>query len=47
MTKARTSASRFARTKDAAYAARAGAPGAAKVDASVIDSIVKALGDVK
>jgi Domain of unknown function (DUF4340) len=37
----------FARTKDAAYAARAGAPGAAKVDASVIDSIVKALGDVK
>jgi hypothetical protein len=37
----------FARTKDAAYAARVGAPGAAKVDASVIDSIVKALGDVK
>lgn len=37
----------FARTKDAAYAARAGVPGAAKVDASVIDSIVKALGDVK
>jgi uncharacterized protein DUF4340 len=37
----------FARTKDAAYAARAGAPGAAKVDASLIDSIVKALGDVK
>ncbi len=37
----------FARTKDAAYAARAGSPGAAKVDASVIDSIVKALGDVK
>jgi hypothetical protein len=37
----------FARTKDTAYAARAGSPGAAKVDASVIDSIVKALGDVK
>ena len=37
----------FARTADTAYAARAGAPGAAKVDASVIDSIVKALGDVK
>jgi hypothetical protein len=37
----------FARTADAAYAARAGAPGAAKVDASLIDSIVKALGDVK
>jgi hypothetical protein len=37
----------FARAKDGAYAARAGSPGAAKVDASVIDSIVKALGDVK
>jgi hypothetical protein len=37
----------FARTKDGAYAARAGGPGAAKVDASVIDSIVKALGEVK
>src|SRR3954469_2349118 len=37
----------FARTKDGAYAARAGSPGAAKVDASVIDSIVKALGEVK
>lgn len=37
----------FARTKDAAYAARAGSPGAAKVDAASIDSIVKALGDVK
>ena len=37
----------FARTKDSAYAARAGAPGAAKVDGSVIDSIVKALGEVK
>jgi hypothetical protein len=37
----------FARTKDAAFAARAGAPGAAKVDASLIDSIIKALGDVK
>ena len=37
----------FARTKDAAYAARAGSPGAAKIDASLIDSIVKAFGDVK
>jgi hypothetical protein len=37
----------FARIKDAAYAARPGAPGAAKVDASAIDSIVKALGEVK
>jgi len=37
----------FARAKDGAYATRAGAPGAAKVDASVIDSIVKALGEVK
>jgi hypothetical protein len=37
----------FTRTKDTTYAARAGAPGAAKVDATVIDSIVKALGDVK
>jgi hypothetical protein len=37
----------FARTKDAAYAARTGSPGAAKIDASLIDSIVKALGDVK
>ncbi len=37
----------FARTTDAAYAGRTGSPGAAKVDASVIDSIVKALGDVK
>ena len=37
----------FARTKDAAFAARAGAPGAAKVDVSLIDSIIKALGDVK
>lgn len=37
----------FARTKDVAYAARAGSPGAAKVDTSLIDSIVKALGDVK
>ena len=37
----------FARTKDAAYAARAGIPGAAKVDASTIDGIVKALGEIK
>jgi Domain of unknown function (DUF4340) len=37
----------FARTKDAAYAGRGGSPGAAKVDASLIDSIIKALGDVK
>jgi hypothetical protein len=37
----------FSRTTDAAYALRAGSPGAAKIDASVIDSIVKALGDVK
>jgi len=37
----------FARTKDAAYAARTGSPGAAKIDASLIDSILKALGDVK
>ncbi len=37
----------FARTADGGYAARAGSPGAAKVDTGVIDSIVKALGDVK
>jgi hypothetical protein len=37
----------FSRTADGAYALRAGSPGAAKVDASVIDSIVKALGDIK
>jgi hypothetical protein len=37
----------LARTKDAAYAARTGSPGAAKIDASLIDSILKALGDVK
>jgi hypothetical protein len=37
----------FARTKDGAYASRAGSPGAAKVDATVIDAIVKALEDVK
>lgn len=37
----------FARSGDAAYAARAGSPGAAKIDASVIDGIVKALEDVK
>lgn len=37
----------FARTKDAAYATRVGSPGAAKIDASLIDSIVKALGEMK
>jgi hypothetical protein len=37
----------FARAGDSAYAARAGSPGAANVDAAVIDGIVKALGDVK
>jgi uncharacterized protein DUF4340 len=37
----------FARAGDSAYAARAGSPGAATVDAAVIDGIVKALGDVK
>lgn len=37
----------FARTADAAHAARTGSPGAAKVDAAVIDAIVKALEDVK
>lgn len=37
----------FARSQDGAYAARTGSPGAAKIDASLIDSIVKALGDVK
>ena len=37
----------FARSGGAAYASRAGSPGAAKIDASTIDSIVKALEDVK
>ncbi len=37
----------FARTADTGYAARAGSPGAAKVDAAAIDGIVKALGDMK
>jgi hypothetical protein len=37
----------FARTPDAAYASRAGSPGAAKVDAAVIDGIEKALEDLK
>ncbi len=37
----------FARTKDGAYASRTGSPGAAKVDATVIDTIVKAFEDVK
>jgi hypothetical protein len=37
----------FARTADGAFAARGGSPGAAKVDAAVIDGIVKALEDLK
>lgn len=37
----------FARSGGTAYAARAGSPGAAKIEASVIDGIVKALEDVK
>ena len=37
----------FARTAGCRLCGAAGRPGAAKVDASVIDSIVKALGDVK
>jgi hypothetical protein len=37
----------FAKAGDAAYASRAGSPGAAKIDASVIDGVVKALEDVK
>jgi hypothetical protein len=37
----------FARSGGTAYAARAGSPGAAKIDASAIDAIVKALEDVK
>ena len=37
----------FARAGGSAYAARAGSPGAATVDASAIDGIVKALEDVK
>jgi hypothetical protein len=37
----------FARAGGTAYAARAGSPGASIVDPSVIDGIVKALGDVK
>ncbi|SRR6266542_2482174 len=37
----------FARAGGAAYASRAGSPGAAKIDASTIDSIVKALEDLK
>ena len=37
----------FARTGDSGYAARGGSPGAAKVDAAVIDGIIKALEDVK
>jgi hypothetical protein len=37
----------FARAGGAAYASRAGSPGAAKIDAATIDSIVKALEDLK
>jgi hypothetical protein len=37
----------FARSGGSAYAARAGSPGAATVDAAVIDGIVKALEDIK
>jgi hypothetical protein len=37
----------FARSGGAAYASRAGSPGAAKIDASTIDAIVKALEDLK
>ena len=37
----------FAKGADGAYAARGGTPGAARIDASLIDTIVKALEDVK
>jgi hypothetical protein len=37
----------FARSGDSAYAARAGSPGAAKIESSVIDAIIKALEDLK
>jgi hypothetical protein len=37
----------FARADGSAYASRAGSPGAAKIDASTIDAIVKALEDLK
>src|SRR5207237_3187611 len=37
----------FARAGGTAYASRAGSPGAAKIDASTIDAIVKALEDLK
>ena len=37
----------FARAGGAAYASRGGSPGVAKIDAATIDSIVKALEDVK
>ena len=37
----------FARGGGAAYASRTGSPGAAKIEASTIDSIVKALEDLK
>jgi hypothetical protein len=37
----------FARSGDSAYAARVGSPGAAKIESSVIDAIVKAIEDLK
>ncbi|MEP6914659.1 MAG: DUF4340 domain-containing protein [Acidobacteriota bacterium] len=37
----------FARTPDSGFAARAGSPGAAKLDTATIDGIVKALEDLK
>jgi hypothetical protein len=37
----------FARAGGQAYASRAGSPGAARIDASVIDAIVKAVEDLK
>jgi hypothetical protein len=37
----------FARSGGSAYAARVGSPGAAKIETSVIDAIVKALEDLK
>ena len=37
----------FARSGGSAHAARAGSPGAATVDAAVLDGIIKALEDIK
>jgi hypothetical protein len=37
----------FAKVGDEAYAARAGEPGAAKIDAGMIDNIIKSLDDIK